>query len=162
MNLKQLSGKNKEELIAIIISLQKDLKHREDIIGKKLEENIELSNRNIELLKKIDESNNAGLKNKYHPGLSWVGKIIFALTVEDHPLQTSGIISFIESRDIDAFKERINKTKYLSPNLVKAVKSGRIKKYAVNGIHGYFYALPQWFDKSDNLRPQYKEKEPIV
>lgn len=156
----KLQLKTKEELSNLIEEKDKRIQYLEELITQKMTDCENLQKKLEKAQEKQQKQSNT--KIKYKKETSWVGKIVTTLTANNRPMQSSEIISHIEENYKETFKNAIVKSKHLSPNLVKAVKYGRIKKYRINGVLGHFYGLPQWFDENGKLKKEYKEKESIV
>ncbi|PKP17866.1 MAG: hypothetical protein CVU05_14710 [Bacteroidetes bacterium HGW-Bacteroidetes-21] len=152
----KMLSQSKEQLVDTVFQLQDEVKQYEETLLQKTEEFEKLSKKYEELQKGITP---VVLQSRK---LSWVGRIVYALTTIDRPMQSSEIVDFIEKYDKTAFKNATDKSKYLSSFLGNAQKFERIRQYKLKGIRGHFYALPQWFDEDGNLKREYKEKEPIV
>lgn len=154
----KLLSLKKEELLEIIYQKDKEIKRLSDIISNTIKTNVELEEE-LKILKKKDEP--SAKKTVYNQKWSWVVKIIFSLRENDCPMKSQEIISFLEKFD-NTLPYWPNKAKSFSAHLTKTVGYGRIIQHKLKGIQGYFYFLPEWIDKTGEIKNVYLEKVNLV
>ena len=157
-----LSLKSKEDLISLILKLQKNIQDsNENYINlrkkmreaeKKHEKQIEDYQKQIDYYLRLYAESDIEKENykkvaelklgkAYNINASWIDKIVFILKEAGRPLRSSEIIEIMTNNDI-AFRTLSDKQKALSPHLNKAMKYGRIIGERQKGQNGYLFHLP--------------------
>ncbi len=90
----------------------------------------------------------------YKQKWSYPTKIAFLLTLNKKPLTSEELDKLLRKHDTH-FKDYTKPRNNLTVTLNRAVKSGRIKKIKVPGIRSLYYVLPEWIDKSGELKKEY-------
>lgn len=147
--------KSKARLAKKAIAPKKKEESAENLIKKieKLEKEIE-SFRNKAEPKAVKLDASIDLSG-YDTSWTWLNKLLFVLKRADRPLQSKEILSLLESVD-KSLKYFEDKQKTLSVQLSKAVKYERIKHYKLRGSGGFFFCLPEWFEKG-HLNANHRE-----
>lgn len=146
-----LQQKNKNELIALVLELQKRDKDLFDMTMSSVERNKEKDKKIKEIEEKLvkvqaemtDYKRVADLKlgKAYDVRATWIDKIVFILKAAERPLRSSEIISVLSNSD-PFFRAMTDRQKGLSAHLTKALKYGRIIGKKQKGRNGYLFSLP--------------------
>ncbi len=151
-----LQQKNKEELVALVLELQKRDKELVDLLMsnyesikekhkkiKELEEKLAINQVEMEDYKRVADLK---LGRTYDIRATWIDKIVFILKAAERPLRSSEIISVLWNAD-PLFRTLTDKQKGLSAHLTKALKYGRIVGVKQKGQNGYLFSLPETNNK---------------
>jgi hypothetical protein len=142
---------SKEELINKYIELEK-IYHISSCYTEKLFKHSEEHEKRLEGMKL-----ERGIPDYYSHKWNWVSKLIYILKQKNVPLTSSELLGFLLELDEEA-RYWSSPQKSISSHLSKAVKYERILGYKVNGIQGYYYVLPEWMEKNNELKEEYRKQ----
>ena len=92
---------------------------------------------------------------KYEPNGSILEKILFIFSLKQKIMTVQELTAGLLDYDPLLRQKWTNPYKSISQAMYQGVKLSRIAKYQKIGLHGFAYALPEWFE-NNCLNPKYK------